>query len=348
MSDPKVLTDTDPDEKEVSLRRKHANVLSYTAATAVASATAFWIFERFLSAQYGSSEGPLSSFLSQIASDLLQVGLPLLIGGLTVFFTWVLGTQAFKGIFRKYFGVKEVVGGLDFSDVTEFERAQIHERLAEYELMQARFRAGLGGADVEYQLERLQHQNESLESKLDEVGTTRGLFNRMCTRLNYERGRLSGNSRTNLFIGITASLLALGVLGLPLVNPEVLSGSSQIVDASFWRQYATRLPVGLLLQFVAFFFLRLYVACEMDIKSNKNEITNIEAKYLAYLITQSDGHEKATAIVQQLAETERNFILKKDERTIGVENDSRFNDLKESVDKVLGAVSGRLGNAGAV
>lgn len=114
---------------------------------------------------------------------------------------------------------------------------------------------------------------QSSRSALDSVRSVEGVFSRMCSRLSSERHRLTVNSRNNLIIGIITSLVALGVLGLPLIQQASNSAiSSTDLNSLFWRQYLTRLPVGLLLQFVAFFFLRLYVSCEMDIKHNKNEI----------------------------------------------------------------------------
>jgi len=85
----------------------------------------------------------------------------------------------------------------------------------------------------------------------------------------------------------------------------------------------------LLLQFVGFFFLRLYVANEQDIKHNSNEITNLEAKMMALQVA-SERNDKQLfkPIVESLAATERNFILKKNEKAIH-EDDRRYNDLSQ-------------------
>ena len=92
--------------------------------------------------------------------------------------------------------------------------------------------------------------------------------------------------------------------------------------------------VGLILQFVGFFFLRLYVANELDVKQNKNELTNIEAKMLAFMMSSKSSKNSFTKIVvESLARTERNFTIKKGERTISVENDPQFNDLNALLQK---------------
>ncbi|MFZ4163689.1 hypothetical protein [Brevundimonas sp. NPDC058933] len=343
------IVDEAPDgdaEARMAKRRFWWQLLGWACGAVVAIATGYWLIERFIGAQFSADENSrLSFFFSKIVSDLLQVGLPALIVILVIGFVTILGAQFAKSTLRGVFGIKEDV------DSTVYGRHS-------FDYMEARRAHFLrAGSDISYsddeseviypgafpRSRRLQRKIETLEAKLEEVNSSSGVFTRMCNRLGSERDRLSSNSKTNLLIGIVSTLLAIGVLGLPLVSPSVISGTESISDASFWRQYATRLPVGILLQFVAFFFLRLYVSCEMDIKSNKNEITNIEAQYLAYLMTQYGNPERASFVVQKLAETERNFIIRRGEKTIGVENDSRYNDLKESLDRVLGAVSVLLG-----
>jgi len=124
---------------------------------------------------------------------------------------------------------------------------------------------------------------------------------------------------------------------LPLISaassPEAVAGDGarQSADAFNWlvRYYLPRFGVGLLLQFVGFFFLRLYVANEQDIKHNSNEITNLEAKMMALQVA-SERNDKQLfkPIVESLAATERNFILKKNEKAIH-EDDRRYNDLSQ-------------------
>jgi len=91
------------------------------------------------------------------------------------------------------------------------------------------------------------------------------LFKLARQRLLDEAVRIDAISRRNLGIGILFSSIALGVLSWPLVagvffpSPEPTTP----VDAStlgLFRSYLPRFSVGLLLQFVGFFFLRLYVA----------------------------------------------------------------------------------------
>ncbi len=326
-------------------RKFLARMLSYLGGSIVAAAVGYWLVERYVNAQFDSErDNRLLSYLNQLASDLIQVGIPILLTVTTVSAVWMLGAQTIGGVVRRYLGVETSVPRSELSSIDYADAMMLRYRFEDRLDTIHGLRSGKAGdslASLRRKSSILRAEVASLKEKIAE-GTMYGLFSRICTRLSFERSRLSGNSRINLSIGIVATLLALAVLGLPLVNATAVEGDQRIADVAFWRQYATRLPVGLLLQFVAFFFLKLYVACEMDIKSNKNEITNIESKYLAVLMSQENPSPDASIVINNLAETERNFILKKGEKTIGIENDSRFNDMKESLDKVLDAVSGRI------
>jgi len=95
-----------------------------------------------------------------------------------------------------------------------------------------------------------------------------------------------------------------------------------------------RMAIVALVQFVGFFFLRLYVANELDIKHNKNELTNVESKLMAYAMAKSLGANQVKVVIEELAKTERNFVLKKNEKTLSHENLSEFNDLRDVVQKL--------------
>jgi hypothetical protein len=129
-----------------------------------------------------------------------------------------------------------------------------------------------------------------------------------------------------------------------LVGPE-----QQTAAAVSWlaKYYVPRLAVGLLLQLVGFFFLRLYVANENDIRHNSNEITNLEAKMVAALLAcERDDKSLFKPIIESLAKTERNFILKKSEKTVLQDEDRKYNDLKDVVTNFRRTVQGGTGKKG--
>ena len=98
-------------------------------------------------------------------------------------------------------------------------------------------------------------------------------------RLLEETDRLVSVSNKNLSIGIIFSLIAFSLMTYVTYNSEKFELYGVIY----------RISLVVLVQFVGFFFLRLYVGNELDIKQNKNEITNLELKAIAcYLSEKND------------------------------------------------------------
>jgi hypothetical protein len=159
-------------------------------------------------------------------------------------------------------------------------------------------------------------------------------------RLMLDSQRIDRISRRNLYFGVVFSGFALAALAWPLLAqslnltklPEVGTGTSEIFRW-FAETYLPRFAVALLLQFVGFFFLRLYVANELDLKHNRNELTNLELKMMALQIATDEASKKE--IIRVFSKTERNFILKKNEKLISDENAAEYNDMKSLLEKVI-------------
>lgn len=77
-----------------------------------------------------------------------------------------------------------------------------------------------------------------------------------------------------------------------------------------------RLSLVLIIELLGYFFLGLYKFGTTELKYFQNEKTNVELWMTAYLHAMRDGDkELGKEIVRKLLATERNFILKKGERT---------------------------------
>ena len=101
------------------------------------------------------------------------------------------------------------------------------------------------------------------------------------------------------------------------------------------------MSLAVFVQTFAYFFLRLYKTSLDDIKYYQNEITNIESKWLA-LNAVMEEKDKALLkiIVDSLSKTERNFILKKGDSTLGLERERlEKNEVIELVKDALGTAS---------
>jgi hypothetical protein len=163
-------------------------------------------------------------------------------------------------------------------------------------------------------------------------------------RLLDEAIRIDKISRRNLIIGIVFSFVALAMLASPLISGLLLT-SPEPADSGVlpWiaHYYLPRFAIGLLLQLVGFFFLRLYVANELDLKHNKNEITNLELRMMGLQIAKDAGDAASRKeVVKSLMNTERNFIIKKNEKTTSTEALSEYNDLKDLIGKLINKIPG--------
>ena len=142
----------------------------------------------------------------------------------------------------------------------------------------------------------------------------------MLSRLKMEVRALMRRGNLNLVLGTVTTVAAAILLAYIALT------TTAIVDTTHdWRYYMptffVRLSVVIFIEIFAFFFLRLYRSSLTEIKYFQNEITNLEAKCLALEFAILAGDDvSANKVVDQLARTERNFILKKNETTVELEN----------------------------
>ncbi len=114
--------------------------------------------------------------------------------------------------------------------------------------------------------------------------------------------------------GIGATILAITVLIYVLFNAAAPDGASQIQSIFY---YTSRLFLVLLVQGISIFFLNLYKTTLNNVLYISNEITNHESKRDSLAIALNGGStETADSMLTSLANTERNFILKKGETSI--------------------------------
>ena len=78
-----------------------------------------------------------------------------------------------------------------------------------------------------------------------------------------------------------------------------------------------RFSFVILIETVAFFFLRQYRATILSGAYLTNEITNVRLRLLALTAAAHSGNNEAiTSILKDIAKTERNFVLQKDQKSI--------------------------------
>ncbi|MDR3690904.1 MAG: hypothetical protein P4L46_16110 [Fimbriimonas sp.] len=155
---------------------------------------------------------------------------------------------------------------------------------------------------------------------------------------------LSKRGNVNLIIGIVFALIGIILLGWSLLayaQQPIKPG----LDGAFLSTLGLKLSIGVFLQVIAFFFLRLYRSCIIDIKYYKNEIANIQQRHEAVIIAcMSNEPELLGGVIDKLMNTERNRILEKGQSSIGLENSVHLVDSDfQLVGEILKVVKGHRG-----
>lgn len=174
-----------------------------------------------------------------------------------------------------------------FSDY--LEKPQKSDKLSEQQLNNDL--ASLKGKLEACRQEISEHTRESLRA--DDGGITdnwREVLFVSRNRLSSESKRLKERSTANLTLGVAFSIVAAITLAalLFLFPDEDIKNST----SSFILFFVPRLTIVLLIQVVAAFFLRMHAHNEKDIEKNKNQITDLETKYVAIQIAESAGRSE--------------------------------------------------------
>lgn len=141
-------------------------------------------------------------------------------------------------------------------------------------------------------------------------------LSRLIEELARERSIVSTRSAINLSIGMVIAGFGVWILYQMLTAITYTSTDWQVPVL----QFVSRLSVVIVIEIFAYFFLNLYRGGLQEIKYFRNEITNIMSRQIALRVAIPKLDPKTIArIVLNLAETERNFVLKKGESTLGLE-----------------------------
>jgi len=148
--------------------------------------------------------------------------------------------------------------------------------------------------------------------------------------------KLEQKSNRNLIFGLIVATLGLAVIGHAVFATSSFYGTDISREVALTFTVLTTLPkflLGVILELVSMFFLRLYRQGLDDFKYYHNELTNIESRWLALYSAYklSPTCEKDTAmngVIAQLAVTERNFILKSGESTVVLERERILGQLE--------------------
>ncbi|RFB68596.1 MULTISPECIES: hypothetical protein [unclassified Herbaspirillum] len=156
--------------------------------------------------------------------------------------------------------------------------------------------------------------------------------------------RLRSNLNLLLGMGITAFGLYLLWVTVSIVDTsdvlKNLASDTAVANSTFFRNltlpFVPRISLVIFIEIFAYFFLRLYRDGLAEIKYFQNELTNVQSKILAVEMAIGSGIKDALpASVAALSQTERNFILQKDQTTVELEKAKSDSELSRSILKVV-------------
>lgn len=148
-----------------------------------------------------------------------------------------------------------------------------------------------------------------------QVKLLREQLDRTRSRLRQEIEALGRRGNVNLVIGVLTTIVAIGILASTVLSQEAKLNMETLVS-----HFLPRFTLSIFIEIFSFFFLKLYKSGLSEIKYFQNELTNVEAKFVALenAFLNNNG-ESLHTVITDFAKTERNFVLSKGQSTVEIE-----------------------------
>jgi hypothetical protein len=158
----------------------------------------------------------------------------------------------------------------------------------------------------------------SSETQEQHIRGVRELIQGIQERLEDEVSALGSRANVNLIIGNAISFFGLAVLGYFVFTfPTQMLASGTTTEIVVY--FLSRFSLVAFIEIFAYFFLRLYRYSIFEIKYFQNELTNAQFRAMSLEAALLSGDTTTIkAICIDLSKTERNFLLKKGDTTLGL------------------------------
>ncbi|RSM24194.1 hypothetical protein C5B78_17230 [Aeromonas salmonicida] len=166
------------------------------------------------------------------------------------------------------------------------------------------------------------------------------LSEHITTRLKHEIELLT--KRGNLYISIGSVITIAGGIVLYLTVKDFvqsyvnLTNSNDSINKHDILSITARISIIIFIEIFAYYYLKLYKNIMDNVKFYQNEISNMDLKLLAlHAVEINENHEALKSITDELAKTERNFVISKGQTTIDIEKSKHEQSiLYKSIDKI--------------
>ena len=169
------------------------------------------------------------------------------------------------------------------------------------------------------------------------------VFSQLRNRLKKEIDNLSRRANLNLIIGIITTISGVVILASFVLLPNSDAVNVSVIDKAVVNlevssallpallEYLPKLTLVILIEIFAFFFLKLYKYSLLEVKFFQNEMTNCEMKMIALIVSLNRGETHIEKTISSFSNIERNFILKKGEKTIEIARDEIDNGVINNI-----------------
>jgi hypothetical protein len=142
------------------------------------------------------------------------------------------------------------------------------------------------------------------------------MIKRSLARLEAEISEVRRRGGINLAMGMSITLLGLGILGYAVyAAPPVQASPTELAT-----YFLPRLSLVLVTEMFAYFFLRLYKLSMTETKYFQNELTGAEGRALAILMaSKQEAPSLSATVAKTLAMLDRNHVLEKGQTTVEIE-----------------------------
>ncbi|MEG3641279.1 hypothetical protein [Magnetococcus sp. PR-3] len=192
----------------------------------------------------------------------------------------------------------------------------------------------------------IQKQNQALKARKAMQSYIDSPSLRLRERLDGHLEKLESKSLYMLISALTIAVMGVVIL-FQWGDPTEIKDFATIPLSKLLLVYAPKAGMVLAIEYVAFFFLRMYRETLNEIKYYHNELTNLDSKEHGLAIARQLENKEVVLqeVVGVLMQTERNHVLNAGQTTVEIEKIRAENSLFENMS---GAFSGRRsGGAGA-
>lgn len=163
---------------------------------------------------------------------------------------------------------------------------------------------------------QIKRRAERTSRKGEEVVDIDNMIRRSLARLEAEIAEVRRRGGINLAMGMSITILGLGILGYAVYAAPSIQASSTELAAYF----LPRLSLVLVTEMFAYFFLRLYKLSMTETKYFQNELTGAEARALSILLaSKQEAPALVASVAKSFASLDRNHVLEKGQTTVEIE-----------------------------